>query len=92
MYTLWYLCAKPEGSSVARAWQAVETLFSCELWDDFTSGFESKSAVLAALRTKAVSVRDNIRNQDMGWGAPDGDGDVDRETGDEPSASGTVPT
>ena len=55
MYVLWHLCVKPEGPSVDRAWRAMESLFSHEQWDEFTTGYGSKSAVLAALRAKAVS-------------------------------------
>ena len=61
MYVLWHLCVKPEGPSVEKAWETVERLFSSELWDESTVGFGSKSAVLVALRAKAVSVRDRIR-------------------------------
>ena len=61
MYVLWHLCVKPDGPSVEKAWETVETLFSSELWDESTVGFGSKSAVLVALRAKAVSVRDKIR-------------------------------
>ena len=61
MYVLWHLCVKPEGPSVERAWETVESLFSSELWDGSTVGFGSKSAVLVALRAKAASVRDGVR-------------------------------
>ena len=61
MYVLWHLCVKPDGPSVEKAWETVESLFSSQLWDDSTVGFGSKSAVLVALRAKAVSVRDRIR-------------------------------
>ena len=61
MYVLWHLCVKPEGPSVEKAWETVESLFSSEVWDESTVGFGSKSAVLVALRAKAVSVRDRIR-------------------------------
>ena len=61
MYVLWHLCVKPDGPSVDKAWETVESLFSSQLWDDSTVGFGSKSAVLVALRAKAVSVRDRIR-------------------------------
>ncbi|KIX04841.1 uncharacterized protein Z518_05712 [Rhinocladiella mackenziei CBS 650.93] len=60
MYILWHLCIKPEGPNIERAWEAVETLSFRELWDESTQGFGSKSAVLAALETKAVFVRKKI--------------------------------
>lgn len=69
MYVMWYLCVKPEGPSIERAWQAVETVFSHELWDESTIGFGSKSAVLAALKAKAVSVREKIRELKPGGNA-----------------------
>ena len=61
MYVLWHLCVKPDGPSVEKAWETVESLFSSELWEESTVGFGSKSAVLVALRAKALSVRDDIR-------------------------------
>ena len=61
MYVLWHLCVKPDGPSVEKAWETVQSLFSSELWDQSTVGFGSKSAVLVALRAKAMSVRDKIR-------------------------------
>ena len=61
MYVLWHLCVKPDGPSVDKAWETVESLFYSQLWDESNVGFGSKSAVLVALRAKAVSVRDRIR-------------------------------
>ena len=61
MYVLWHLCVKPEGPSVEKAWETVESLFSSELWDESTVGFGPKAAVLVALRAKAVSVRERIQ-------------------------------
>ncbi|KAJ9144717.1 Fungal-specific transcription factor domain-containing protein [Pleurostoma richardsiae] len=60
MYVLWHLCVKPEGPSVERAWRAV----SGEMWDECTMGSGSKSAVLVALKAKALSVRDKVRRLD----------------------------
>ncbi|KAM0431378.1 hypothetical protein ACHAPT_005355 [Fusarium lateritium] len=57
MYILWHLCAKPEGPHVDRAWRAVESVFSRELASEFSDGAGSKSAVLAALKSKAESLR-----------------------------------
>lgn len=61
MYVLWHLSVKPEGPNVDRAWATTETMFSPEIWDETTMGFGSKSAVLTALRAKAVSVREKAR-------------------------------
>lgn len=59
MYVLRHLCVKPAGPTIDRAWAAIDTLF--EQWDEFISGFGSKSAVLAALRAKAMSVREKMQ-------------------------------
>ena len=61
MYVLWHLYVKPEGPNFERAWETVDILFTSELWDESTVDFGSKSAVLVALRAKAVSVRDRTR-------------------------------
>ncbi|KAK7422990.1 hypothetical protein QQX98_001280 [Neonectria punicea] len=61
MYALWHLCLKPEGPNIDRAWQAVEALFSGELWDESIKGFGPKAAVLASLKAKAVLVREGLR-------------------------------
>jgi len=78
MYILWHLCVKPKGPSVDRAWQTVDTLFSTELWNETTSGFGPKSAVLEALRLKAVSLRDKVRhwhpNSTLTWDGGGGNG------------------
>ncbi|KPM46532.1 hypothetical protein AK830_g115 [Neonectria ditissima] len=63
MYVLWHLCLKPEGPNIDRAWEAVESLFSGELWDESTRGFGPKAAVLAALKAKATLVREGIQKQ-----------------------------
>ncbi|PKK44520.1 hypothetical protein CI102_11136, partial [Trichoderma harzianum] len=57
MYVLWHLCVKPEGPSVDRAWRALDIHFSEVLCDKSTIGFGSKSAVLTALKAKALSIR-----------------------------------
>jgi hypothetical protein len=89
MYVLQYLCVKPEGHSVDRAWEAVEIVF--QQWDDFSSGFGSKSAVLAALRAKAVFVREKIQNQNLGGDARNSDSDLGLEIGRDPPETGTGP-
>ncbi|KAK6367947.1 hypothetical protein LTS17_010100 [Exophiala oligosperma] len=62
MYVLWHLCIKPDGPSTGRAWRAVDTLFSTELWHETTSGYGPKSAVLEALKLKALSVRSRTQH------------------------------
>ncbi|KAL6243385.1 hypothetical protein RBB50_009937, partial [Rhinocladiella similis] len=64
LYVLWHLCIKPDGPSTDRAWHAVDTLFSTELWHETTSGYGPKSAVLEALKLKALSVRSRTRRRD----------------------------
>lgn len=91
LYILWHLCVKPEGPSVDRAWEAVDSLFSGELWDEVASGFAPKSAVLAALRAKAVSVREKIRGGHSGWNARGRGIEVALERGSGPSGTGAAP-
>jgi hypothetical protein len=89
MYVLQHLCVKPEGPSVGRSWEAVEIVF--QQWDDFSSGFGSKSAVLAGLKAKALSVREIIQNRDLGWDARNSDSDLGLERGCGPSGIGAGP-
>ena len=63
MYILWHLSVKPEGPNVERAWEAAEMLFRDEVLDDTSTGFGSMSAVLRALRAKAVAARENARSR-----------------------------
>lgn len=92
-YILWHLCVKPEGPNVDRAWEAINALFSPEQWDDFTSGFGSKSAVLKALRAKAISVRDKTQSLNQGANSRNNnDSDLGLETGGNQSGPGTIPT
>lgn len=79
MYILWHLCVKPEGPHVSKAWTTVDMIFSGELWSDYTSGFGAKSAVLAALRVKALTLRESLQKRSSGWGARDGDGEFSRQ-------------
>ena len=62
MYILWHLCVKPEGPNTSRAWKAIDTLSKDEQGEELFSGFGPKSAVLAALRTKAILVRGKSGN------------------------------
>ncbi|KAK5052098.1 hypothetical protein LTR84_002902 [Exophiala bonariae] len=63
MYILWHLCVKPEGPHVARAWRTVDCVLSGEIWNEITTGVGPKSAVLMALRTKAVTLRDSLQSR-----------------------------
>jgi Fungal specific transcription factor domain len=89
MYVLQHLCVKPEGPSVDRAWEAVELVF--QQWDEFSSGFGSKSAVLAALRAKAVSAGEKIQNRNLGGDARNSDSGLGLERGYGPSGTGAGP-
>lgn len=60
MYVLWHLCVRPEGPNVDRAWQAIERSFSDSIRNDSETRFGSKSSVLAALRAKAMLIRQRI--------------------------------
>jgi hypothetical protein len=66
LYVLWHLCVKPEGPNVDSAWETVDPSYAPELWDESNPGFGSKSAVLVALKARAVSIRDKIRAQSQG--------------------------
>lgn len=61
MYVLLHLCVRPEGPCVDRAWNAMEIFFSDEVQNGEATGFSSKLSVLAALRTKAVLIRDQAQ-------------------------------
>ncbi|KAH8704400.1 hypothetical protein GQ44DRAFT_764127 [Phaeosphaeriaceae sp. PMI808] len=63
MYILWHLCVRPEGPNVDRAWQAIEKSFSNSMRDDSVTRLGSKSPVLAALRKKAMLMRQRIQDQ-----------------------------
>jgi hypothetical protein len=92
MYVLWHLCVKPIGPSVNRAWAAIETLFSNELRDESTVGFGSKSAVLTALKAKALSVRETSRKVDTGRNVRNDDGDSGLMSGEGSAETGGFST
>ncbi|CVK85441.1 uncharacterized protein FPRN_06682 [Fusarium proliferatum] len=60
LYVLWYLCTKPQGSHVERAWRAIDSIFRQEMAFDFIGCAGAKPAVLKALRTKAETLRKNL--------------------------------
>ncbi|KAG4255850.1 hypothetical protein FPRO04_11557 [Fusarium proliferatum] len=60
LYVLWYLCTKPQGSHVERAWRAIDSIFRQEMAFDFIGCTGAKPAVLKALRTKAETLRKNL--------------------------------
>lgn len=82
MYVLWHLCIKPEGPSIDRAWEAMEKLFSHELWDQYAMGFGSKSAVLASLKARAESVREKSPKLTQRGNARHGDRNLDPASGE----------
>ncbi|KAF4495133.1 hypothetical protein FAGAP_8747 [Fusarium agapanthi] len=57
LYVLWYLCLKPQGPHVERAWRAIDSIFEQEMDFDFIGRTGAKPAVLKALRTKAERLR-----------------------------------
>ncbi|KAF5649141.1 uncharacterized protein FTJAE_1137 [Fusarium tjaetaba] len=60
LYVLWYLCTKPQGPHVERAWVALDRIFEQEMAFDFIGCTGAKPAVLKALRTKAETLRKNL--------------------------------
>jgi hypothetical protein len=71
MYVLWHLCVRPSGPDRARAWEAAEALLEKEMQDEAAMGFSSMSAVLAALRAKAMAAREKVEGREA-----EGDGEV----------------
>jgi len=61
MFVLWYLCIRPEGPGVERAWKVVDETFAEELWDESVIGFGYKATVLADLKAKALRLREKVR-------------------------------
>ncbi|KAF5968661.1 hypothetical protein FBULB1_10615 [Fusarium bulbicola] len=57
LYVLWYLCTKPQGLHVERAWRAIDRIFEQEMAFDIIGCTGAKPAVLKALRTKAETLR-----------------------------------
>ncbi|RKK80429.1 hypothetical protein BFJ69_g4235 [Fusarium oxysporum] len=57
---LWYLCTKPQGPHVERAWRAIDSIFEQEMAFDFIGCTGAKPAVLKALRIKAETLRKNL--------------------------------
>ncbi|PNP77070.1 hypothetical protein FNYG_09683 [Fusarium nygamai] len=60
LFVLWYLCTKPQGPHVERAWRAIYIIFEQEMAFDFIGCTGAKPAVLKALRTKAEKLRKNV--------------------------------
>ncbi|QKD61627.2 uncharacterized protein FOBCDRAFT_192088 [Fusarium oxysporum Fo47] len=57
---LWYLCTKPQGPHVERAWRAIDSIFEQEMAFDFIGCTGAKPAVLKALRIKAETLWKNL--------------------------------
>ncbi|KAF7558192.1 hypothetical protein G7Z17_g121 [Cylindrodendrum hubeiense] len=64
LYILWYLCVRPQGSSAARALNAVEYHLEKTRKSDACATNESKWMVLAALKSKAASIMQSSSNKD----------------------------
>lgn len=62
MYVLWHLCVRPAGPHVEQAWAAIDSAFSNDLLNSHTVGYGTKTAVLVALRAKAMAVRARLQN------------------------------
>ncbi|KAF5681459.1 hypothetical protein FCIRC_5547 [Fusarium circinatum] len=58
LYVLWYLCTKPQGLHVERAWLLIDSIFEQEMALDIIGCTGAKPAVLKALRTKAKALRE----------------------------------
>lgn len=93
MYVLLHLCLRPEGPNVDRAWRSVNSFFADEVRNGITVGVGSKLSVLAALRTKALSMRKQVQRKPSESGA-ENDVHVPEPAPEQgPStAAGTVPT
>lgn len=63
MCVLLYLCRRPEGPAVDRAWRAVDTFFEEEVQNGITADSGSKLYLLAALKTKAQSMRKQVQSK-----------------------------
>ncbi|OLN97826.1 putative transcriptional regulatory protein C139.03-like protein 2, partial [Colletotrichum chlorophyti] len=72
LYVLWHLCAKPQGPSVERAWKSVDETFATI--GNAGGGFTppAKMTILDGLRAKALTVRQELRQHNVG--GPGGDG------------------
>ncbi|KAK1996581.1 fungal-specific transcription factor domain-containing protein [Colletotrichum falcatum] len=72
LYLLWHLCVRPEGPSVDRAWRAIdESLASIT---SAASGPATKTAILDALRVKALAIRQGRLARGGGEGEAEGGG------------------
>ncbi|KAG5747382.1 hypothetical protein H9Q70_009948 [Fusarium xylarioides] len=60
LYVLWYLCTKPQGPHVERAWRALDCIFEEEMAFDFIGCTGAKPVLLKALRTKAETLRKSL--------------------------------
>lgn len=63
MYVLLHLCLQPEGPSVDRAWRAVDRFFVDEVQNGITIDSGSKLSVLSALKTKALTMRNQVHRK-----------------------------
>ncbi|KAF5637957.1 hypothetical protein F52700_4660 [Fusarium sp. NRRL 52700] len=57
LYVLWYLCTKPQGLHIERAWRLIDGIFEQEMAFDIIGCTGAKPAVLKSLRTKAETLR-----------------------------------
>lgn len=69
MYVLLHLSLRPEGPSVDRAWRSVNKFFADEVQDGVTVDLVSKLCVLSTLKTKALSMRNQVLKKTTQTGA-----------------------
>jgi len=62
-YVLWYLCVRPVGPGVAKAWNIIDQSFEIASRRDVSAEVGSKWEVLERLKEKALQIRDS---QNMG--------------------------
>jgi hypothetical protein len=71
-YILWYLCVRPGGPSIERAWDAIESCFQLAESRQLTTHPGTKWTILRRLRGKALSIREmhNSRKVEENNGNP----------------------
>jgi hypothetical protein len=71
-YVLWYLCVRPGGPSIERAWNAIEACFQLAESRQLTTHQGTKWTVLRKLRAKALTIREihNSRKEEQRNGTP----------------------
>ncbi|OHW97908.1 C6 transcription factor [Colletotrichum incanum] len=68
LYVLWHLCVKPAGPSVERAWRAINENLAHIKSVGAGFGPAAKITILEALRSKALTIRQGLAQQNSGGG------------------------